>query len=204
MKIYQSNSLPSPRRVRMFLAEKGIEDVEMVTLDVAGGEARQPEFLARNPLGEVPVLELDDGDHIGEVTAISRYFEEVRPFPALFGGTPGDKARVEMWLRRIESGLMGAVAAYYHHATAGFGDAGRYRNREWGENSRDRATATMQLLDGALGTDEFVAGATFSVADIAALCAIDFAIACGIEIPSAADNLRAWHDRVSRRPSAAA
>ena len=92
MKLYQSNSLPSPRRVRMFLVEKGIEDVEMVTVDVAGGEARTPEFLARNALGEVPVLELEDGGHIGEVTAISRYFEEIRPFPALFGATPGDKA----------------------------------------------------------------------------------------------------------------
>ncbi len=204
MKLYQSNSLPSPRRIRMFLAEKGIENVEMVDVDVVGGEAREPEFLERNSLGEVPVLELDDGGHISEVTAISRYFEEIRPFPDLFGGTPGDKARVEMWLRRIESGLMGAVAAYYHHATAGFGDAGRYRNREWGESSRERATATMHLLDRALGTADFVAGATFSAADIAALCAIDFAIALGIEIPSGADNLWAWHERVSRRRSAAA
>ena len=204
MKLYQSNSLPSPRRIRMFLAEKGIENVEMVDVDVEGGEAREPEFLERNSLSEVPVLELDDGGHISEVTAISRYFEEIRPFPDLFGGTPGDKARVEMWLRRIESGLMGAVAAYYHHATAGFGDAGRYRNREWGENSRERATNTMRLLDGALGAEDFVAGATFSVADIAALCALDFAIACGIEIPSGANDLRAWHERVSLRESAAA
>ncbi len=204
MKLHQSDSLPSPRRVRMFLAEKGIEDVEMVAVDVAGGAAREPGFLARNPLGEVPVLELDDGGHIAEVTAISRYFEELRPSPSLFGATPEDKARVEMWLRRIESGLMGAVAAYYHHATPGFGDAGRIRNREWGENSRERATSTMRLIDDALGGRDFIAGADFSAADIAAVCAIDFAIACGIEIPREADDLRAWHDRVSRRASAAA
>ena len=204
MKLYQSNSLPSPRRVRMFLAEKGIDDVELVAVDVAGGAAREPGFLARNALGEVPVLELDDGGHIGEAAAISRYFEELLPSPALFGATPEDKARVEMWLRRIESGLMGAVAAYYHHATPGFGDSGRYRNREWGENSRQRAIATMHLIDGALGARAFIAGAEFSVADIAALCAIDFAIAVGIEIPGEAGDLRVWHDRVSRRDSAAA
>ncbi len=204
MKLYQSNSLPSPRRVRMFLAEKGIDDVELIDVDVAGGAAREPGFLARNALGEVPVLELDDGGHIGEAAAISRYFEELFPAPALFGATPEDKGRVEMWLRRIETGLMGAVAAYYHHATPGFGDSGRYRNREWGENSRERATNTMRLLDGALGAEDFVAGATFSVADIAALCALDFAITCGIEIPSGANNLRAWHERVSLRESAAA
>lgn len=204
MRLHQSESLPSPRRVRMFLAEKGIDDVEFIAVDVAGGEAREPRFLARNALGEVPVLELDDGGHIGEATAISRYFEELRPDPPLFGATPEDKARVEMWLRRIESGLMGAVATYYHHATPGFGDAGRYRNREWGENSRERAIAMMGLVDGALHDNRYIAGEDFSIADIAALCAVDFAAVCGIDIPSAADGLRDWHDRVSRRDSAAA
>ncbi len=204
MKLYQSDSLPSPRRVRMFLAEKGIDDIELIAVDVAGGEAREKRFLARNALGEVPVLELDDGGHISEVTAISRFFEELRPDPPLFGTTPEDKARTEMWLRRIETGLMGALAAYYHHATPGFADAGRYRNREWGENSRVRAIATMRLVDDALGDREFIAGDEFSIVDIAAYCAIDFATACDIEIPGEASRLRAWYERISRRDSVSA
>lgn len=204
MKIYEFNAFPSPRRVRMFLAEKGINDMQYVPVDVLGGDARGEAFLSKNPLGEVPVLELDDGTYISETTAISRFFEELKPAPALFGTTPHEKAMVEMWQSRLETGLMGAISTYYHHATPGFGPMEAYQNKEWGEKSLDRARATMRLLDAQLDGRTFIAGDAFSIADITALCAIDFAKACEIEIPSELSNLRAWYDRMSNRDSASA
>ena len=204
MKLHDSRVLPSPRRVRIFLAEKGIGDVEYRQVDVPGGEARKADFLALNPAGEVPVLELEDGTAISETAAICRFFEDLRPEPPLFGNTAQEKATVEMWLRRLEDGLMGAVASYFHHATPGLGDEGRYRNREWGEKSREKAKATMGQLDRQLAGQSFVAGDHFSVADIVALCAIDFADVCKIDQPEGAANLRDWYQRVSSRPSATA
>jgi glutathione S-transferase len=204
MKLYEFDGFPSPRRVRVFLAEKGIDGVESVQVDVPGGEARQQPFRSMNPLGEVPVLELDDGTCIGETTAISRYFEELQPEPALFGATTTEKALVEMWQRRMESGLMSAVLTYFHHATAGLGPLETYQNRDWGENNRECALATMQLLDKQLEGRRFVVGDSFSIADITGLCAMDFADYCEIDVPDELTNLRAWHHRVSSRPSAAA
>jgi glutathione S-transferase len=204
MKLHEHEGLPSPRRVRIFLAEKGIEGVERIQVDVAAGAARGEAFLAKNPLGEVPVLELDDGSSISEVAAISRYFEAAQPEPPLFGTTAAEQATIEMWLRRIETGLMGGAAAYFHHATTGFGALETYQNKSWGEKSRDRALASLRLLDSQLAGRDFIAGESFSVADIAALCALDFAQAIDIEVPSELVRLHAWHERVSRRPSAAA
>lgn len=204
MKLHENAGLPSPRRVRMFLAEKGIDQVERVQVDVAAGEARRDAFLAKNALGEVPVLELDDGSYISEAAAISRFFEAERPEPPLFGTNAAEQATIEMWLRRIENGLMGGATAYFHHATPGFGALEAYQNKSWGEKSRERAVATLRLLDAQLTGRNFIAGDAFSIADIAALCAIDFAQAIDIEVPSELANLRDWHGRVSGRPSAAA
>ncbi len=204
MQLYEYNAFPSPRRVRIFAAEKGIEDLDLVQIDVPGGAARAKDFLAKNPLGQVPVLELDDGTCISETTAISRYFEELKPEPALYGSSARDKARVEMWQSRLEADLMGAMLAYYHHATPGFGELEPFQNQAWGEKSRDRALATMGLLDGELEANPFIAGEAFSIADITALCAIDFAKAVGTDIPAELVHLKAWHDRVSQRASARA
>lgn len=204
MKLHENAGLPSPRRVRMFLAEKGIDRVERVQVDVAAGEARRDAFLAKNSLGEVPVLELDDGSYISEAAAISRFFEAERPEPPLFGTNAAEQATIEMWLRRIENGLMGGATAYFHHATPGFGALEAYQNKSWGEKSRERAVATLRLLDAQLAGRNFIAGDAFSIADITALCAIDFAQAIDIEVPAELANLRDWHGRVSRRPSAAA
>jgi len=204
MKLHENAGLPSPRRVRMFLAEKGIDRVERVQVDVAAGEARRDAFLAKNSLGEVPVLELDDGSYISEAAAISRFFEAERPEPPLFGTNAAEQATIEMWLRRIENGLMGGATAYFHHATPGFGALEAYQNKSWGEKSRERAVATLRLLDAQLAGTNFIAGDAFSIADITALCAIDFAKAIDIEVPAELANLRDWHGRVSERPSAAA
>lgn len=203
MKLYEYETFPHPRRVRMFLAEKGLE-VPRIQVDVPAGEHREPAFLSKNPDAAVPVLELDNGHCITETVAISRYFEEAQPDNPLFGETAEEKARVEMWQRRVEQSLMGAVGSYFHHATEGLGEQDRYRNREWGEKNRDNAIAAMRRLDGQLADNPYVAGERFSIADITAVCAVDFAAAVGIDIPENCPHLSRWHALVSERPSAAA
>ena len=202
MKLYEYEAFPNPRRVRMFLAEKGIE-VPRMQVDVPAGEHRRPEFLSKNPDAGVPVLELDNGEYLAETVAISRYFEEIAPGNPLFGETAEEKARVEMWQRRVEATLPNAVGSYFHHATDGLGDE-RYRNREWGEKNRETALNAMRRLDAQLADNEFVAGSRFSIADITAICGIDFAKAVGIDVPSGCANLARWYEAVSARPSAAA
>lgn len=203
MKLYEHPGFPNPRRVRIFLAEKGVE-VERQTIDVPAGEHRKAPFTDKNPFAEIPALELDDGTCISETVAISRFFEESTPQPPLMGSSPEQKARVEMWQRRVESSLMNAVATYFHHATPGLGELETYQNPDWGKHCRDRAVATMKLLDDELASREFIAGDDFSIADITALCAIDFAKAIDIAIPAGYANLQRWHAAVSSRPSASA
>ncbi len=203
MKLYEYEAFPSPRRVRIFLAEKGV-DIEREQVDVPAGAHRQPDFLARNPDATVPCLELDDGSHISESVAISRYFEERIPNPPLMGTGAESKAAVEMWQRRVENGLMNPVAAYYHHATDGLGEPDRYRNRDWGERNRDTAVETLRVLDARLADHDFIAGADFSIVDITALCALDFAQAVGISLPQELQHLGRWYTAVSQRDSAAA
>lgn len=204
MKIYEYQAFPNPRRVRMFLAEKGIDGITFEQVNVPEGEHRTDAFKAKNPSATVPLLELDDGAYIGETTAISRYFETVHPEPALMGRTPKEQAAVDMWQRRVEDGLMNAVGAYFHHATPGLGALESYQNKEWGEKNRDRALATMRWLDQELADRQFIAGERFSIADITALCGIDYARFCEIGIPAAYTNLQRWYDQVSSRPSAGA
>lgn len=204
MKIYEFKGFPNPRRVRMFLAEKGVGGIECEQVDVPSGQHRKPDFLAMNPYAGVPVLELEDGSHVSESIAISRYFEERHPEPVLFGGTPLEKAEVEMWQRRIEQTVFDTALSYYHHATDGLGALETYQYPDWGNQNRDRARDSLVLLDEQLAGRPFIAGERFSVADITALCAIDFASAVGIEIPATCVHLARWHKEVSARPSARA
>ena len=204
MKIHEYNGFPNPRRVRIFLAEKGIDDIDFEQVDVPAGEHRDESFLAKNPYAGVPTLELDDGSCISESVAISRYFEERQPTPNLMGETPREKAEVEMWQRRVESSMFDTAASYFHHATEGLGKVELYQNREWGERNRDNAIAGMRKLDAQLAENDFVAGDRFTIADITGLCAIDYAKFGGIEIPDDLQNLQRWYRAVSSRPSAAA
>ena len=203
MKLYEYEAFPSPRRVRIFLAEKGIE-IPREQVDVPAGEHRSAEFLNKNPDGTVPVLELDNGKYISETMAISRYFEEKYPQQPLMGSTAEEKASIEMWQRRVEQSLANALGTYFHHATDGLGEADRYRNKEWGEKNRETAMKSMQQLHEQLAENEFIAGDTFSVADITALCAIDFAAAINIPMPGSLQHLKRWYAAVSQRQSAAA
>jgi glutathione S-transferase len=203
MKLYnEHNPAPNPRRVRMFLAEKDLS-IPLVHVPMRQGAHKSAEFKVKNSLGQVPVLELDDGSILTESIAICRYLEELHPAPALFGDSAWQRAQVDMWTRRIEFVLaspIGAVWIHTHKFTAHLGT----QYQDFGEASRTRAVKAMQWLNDELANREFLANDRFSMADIVALSTLDFAAFIGIDMPAELAHLRAWHARVSARPSAAA
>ena len=205
MRIYDFKGFPSPTRVRIALAEKGLTNrVEFVSVDVPAGEHRQAPFLAKNPSGVVPVLELEDGTTIAECTAITEYVDNLDGEPVLTGKAPKERAVIQMMQRRAEAGLFDAVATYFHHATPGLGpNIETYQNREWGEKNKERAIAGMRYLDGALADRPYLAGQRFSVADITAFVGLAFADFAQIEVPAELSNLQAWRARIAERPGVA-
>ena len=205
MTVYEFRGLPNPARVRIALAEKGLIDaVTFVTVDVPGGEHRQPAFLAKNPGAAVPVLALADGTHIAECTAITEYLDHLDGEPTLTGKTPKERAIIAMMQRRAEIGLLEAGAAYFHHATPGLGPhLETYQNRAWGEKSRERAHACMTYLDSTLARQPYLAGERFTVADITAFAGMVLADFAKIGLPAELGRLQAWRARVAERPSIA-
>ena len=203
MKVYETKGFPNPTRVRIALAEKGlIDEVEFVHVDVMLGEHRRPPFTDKNPTGTVPALELADGTCIAECSAITEYLDQSVGQPTLTGQTPRERPVIGMMQRRAEAGLMDAVANYFHHATPGLGPIlETYQNEDWGLRCRERALATMRYLDGVLAAQDYLAGPTFSVADITAFAGLGFADFAKIPIPAELENLAAWRARVSARPS---
>ncbi len=202
MLLHESATAPNPRRVRIFLAEKGIA-VPTVQVDIASRANRQPEFLARNPLGGLPVLELDDGTCIAESVAICRYFEEQQPNPPLMGTDARDRAVVEMWQRRMEFEVAQCVFQCFQNTHKFF--AGRIEQvPEYGEVARRKLLARLAWLDGELAARKFVAGDRYTIADITAQVGIDFARVIGLRIEPEQSNLARWHAEVSARPSAKA
>lgn len=202
MKIYNSSTAPNPRRVRVFLAEKGIQ-VPYEEVDIVKAVNRGPEFLKKNPMAAVPVLELDDGTCIAESVAICRYFEEIYPHPPLFGVDAKDCAIVEMWNRRMEFALFIPIADAFRQRHEFF--KGRIRQvPEYAETQRLNAEDNLQWLDGELADRPFIAGERFTIADITAMVAIDFGRVSKIAIKSGQKNLARWHIEVSSRPSAKA
>ena len=202
MRLYDSAAAPNPRRVRIFLAEKGVT-VPTEQVDIAAAANRGAEFRAKNPLGTLPVLELDDGTYLAESVAICRYFEETQPTPPLMGTDARDRAVVEMWQRRMEFELFIPITQVFRNGHPFF--AGRIPQvPEWGEVSRRHAAASMAWLDRELAGREFVAGDRYTIADITALCAIDFGRVSKIRIAPELANLTRWHGAVSARPSAQA
>jgi glutathione S-transferase len=203
MKLYDYSRSPNARRVRMFLAEKAIE-LPVEAIDLARGESHTPTFLAKNPLGQVPVLEFDDGTYLAESVAICRYFEEAQPSPPLFGTTARGRAEVEMWSRRIELGLFAPVLAVWKHTDPSW--AGRMPQvPALADMECARAKQSLSILDEALAQREFLAGDRFSIADILALCTIEFAaVAANIWPDPKLKHLAGWHEAVARRPSARA
>jgi glutathione S-transferase len=202
MRMYDFTLAPSPRRVRIFLAEKGI-GVELVQVDIMRNANRTSEFYQKNPLGSLPILEFDDGSCLSESVAICRYFEEIRPEPPLFGVGAREKALVEMWNRRIELEIFAPVGHVWSHLSRVAEGRGR-RIPEFGEIQQKAAIERIAWLDTELKNREFVAGDRFSIADITALCMIDFAQIVAIRIQPGQANLARWYSQVSSRPSAKA
>ncbi len=205
MKIYDVEGFPNPARVRIALAEKGASDkVEYIPVDVMGGEHRTPEFKAKNPDAAVPCLELEDGSHIAQCNAITEYIDATFDGPSLTGVTAQERARISMMNLRAENGLLNAVGTYFHHATPGLGpDLETYQCAEWGNKQKEVAGNTMAYLDAVLAENEYLAGDTFSVADITAFAGLAFADFAKVEIPETLTNLQAWRAKMAARPSIA-
>jgi len=191
----------NPRRVAIFLAEKGLE-IPFVQVDLMGGEHRGEAFRTLNPWQQVPVLELDDGTCISETIAICRYLEELHPEPALFGRDALERAVVEMWQRRVELVLYAAVREVVRHSIPAIRVLEPVQIPEWAAINRDRAARAIELLDRQLVTSEFVAGPRYSVADITALFALEGSERAGIDIPASCTGVEHWLARVRTRPSA--
>ena len=196
------NPAPNPRRVRIFAAEKGIA-LDIREVSIVKREQKSPEYMAINPRGQTPSLQLDDGTVITESVAICRYLEALQPAPPLFGTTPLEIATIEMWSRRVEMILMPPVGAVWVNTHA-FTAALPGRNAEWGEANRPRVEAAFRFFDHSLEGREFLADANYTMADILLLTTMDFAAFVGCGAPADCAALAAWHERVSTRLSASA
>lgn len=208
MKLYDAAWAPSPRRVRIFLAEKGIT-VERVMVDLRNDEQLADPYLAINPRGAVPALELDSGEVICESAAICRYFEAVQPTPTLFGDNPLDIGRIESWTRRIESDGYAAAVYALRNAREAFKDRGAPGKwpaipqiPELAARGVIMWEAFTEALDRHLAGREWIATDAYSFADISALVTIDFAKAAKLVLPAQCHAIARWHERASARPSA--
>jgi glutathione S-transferase len=203
MKLYDSARAPNPRRVRIFLAEKGVsvptEQVDLVTL-----QQKAPDFSGINPLQRVPALVLDDGTIITESLAICRYFEILHPDPPLFGRDGLEPVLVEMWQRRVEFNLFLPISHVFRHTHPAMKEMEVPQVPAWAEANRPRVQEFLPVLEAQLGRHPFVAGDRFSVADITALVSVDFMKPAKLAVQPEFKNLLRWYADVSARPSAAA
>ncbi len=194
---------PNSRRVRIFLAEKGL-NVPVQAVALAQGEQHEPEFLAKNPMAQVPVLELDDGSCLAESAAICEYIEDLHPQPPLIGETAAQRAETHMWDRRVELGFFDHVLGTFRHTSPYFHKKMR-QVPEYAECCREAGWKRLAWLDGHFADNTYLAGDRLTVADITLLCAVDFATVIGEgydeqEFP----NLTRWHADMTARPSSQA
>ena len=203
MKIYDFALAPNPRRLRIFVAEKGLK-IPVEQVDIFTGKNRTPEMLAKNPAGGLPFVELDDGTHLAESVAICRYLEGLHPEPNLMGKDSREQAFIEMWNRRVELNLFSAAARAFQHTNELF-KARIKQFPEYGATQRETVANQFKWLDAQIGNKPFIAGDRFTIADITAEVAVDFAVqAAGVPMDPALKNLGRWHQSVSSRPSAKA
>ncbi|HZV21818.1 MAG TPA: glutathione S-transferase [Hyphomicrobiales bacterium] len=200
MKILEERRAPNPRRVRFFLAEKGIS-VPFEQVDITKGEHKTVEFAKLNPVQRLPVLLLDDGTAISETMAICRYFEALHPEPPLFGRTPLEIAQIEMWNRRAELNFLFAVAQCFRHSHPAMAGLETPQIPAWAEANKPRVAEIIRIFDEVLREREFLAGNSFSVADITAAVAAGFMKPARLSIPDDVPHFRQWYQRVSERPS---
>lgn len=203
MKLYDFGRAPNPRRVRIFLSEKGIT-IPSEQVDIVQMAHKSDAFRAINPLQRVPALVLDDGTVIAESIAICRYFEAEKPDPALFGRGAKEQALVEMWQRRIELNLLLTVASVFRHLHPAMKEMEVPQVAAWGEANKPRVREFLQVLDRELKDRHYIAGDDFSVADITGLVAIDFMKPAKLTVPPELANVTRWHSELAARPSAAA
>ena len=202
MKLYDLPASPNARRVRIFIAEKGL-DIPTQAVDMTKGENQQADFLAKNSLGKMPVLELDDGTCITESAAICRYLEEIHPEPPLLGRDTLEKTKVEMWNRRIEIEILMPLMQVFVH-THDMWKGIIKQIPEWGEVCRGNSLAKFEWLDGEIADRDFIVNNSYCVADITLQCAIVLGKAVGVRAPENLANVNAWFDRVASRPTARA
>jgi len=202
MKIYDFVGAPNPKKLRVYLAEKGLaipcEQVNIVT-----GENRQPEFLKKNPLGGLPVLELDDGSHLTESLAIIEYLEELNPKPPMLGTTPRERARVREIERICDLGILSAVGQYFQN-THPFMAARFKQSPDAAENAKTRLANTLKVLDAIIERKPFVAGDHPTIADCTLLAAMEFAEFAQAPVDASAKNVHRWYEEFKKRPSASA
>ena len=202
MKIYDFAGAPNPKKLRVYLAEKGIK-VPYEAVDIISGENRQPEFLKKNPLGGLPVLELDDGSYLPESLAIIEYFEELHPEPPMIGKTALERARVRALERICEHGALAAVGTIFQNTSPFL--AGRLKqSADTADNARHRLAAVLQVIDDATGSRPFVAGDKPTIADCTLLAALDFGEFAGAPLDPSFRNVARWYADFKKRPSASA
>ena len=201
MKLYDGGRAPNPRRVQIFLKEKGVE-IPTVQLDLNAHEHRSEALTAKNPTQTVPFLELEDGTVISETVAICRYIEELHPEPDMFGLDAVERAQTEMWNRRVEFGFFMSVGQAFRHLHPGGAILEGEQFAEWGRKNQDRAIGFLKILDDQLSENEFVAGSRFSVADITAITGFQFFKPAKLSMPEQGyENVKKWLGDVSARPS---
>jgi glutathione S-transferase len=203
MKLYDGGRAPNPRRVKVFLAEKGIT-VPIEQVDLGKLAHKSPEYTAINPLQRVPALQLDDGTIISESIAICRYFEQLHPEPPLFGKGPKEMALVEMWERRVEFHLLSPVSHVFRNSHPAMKDMEVPQIAAWAEANKPRVMDFLALLDRELDTHSYIAGDRYTVADITGMIAVDFMKPAKLAVPEGLNNLKRWHEGVAARPSAKA
>lgn len=203
MRIHDWHTGPYPARVRIALAEKNLQSrVRFISVDLRKGEHKTPAFLAKNYSGTLPVLELEDGTLIAECTAITEYLDNLDGEPTLTGRTAREKGLIHMMSKRAELELLDAISVYFHHATPGLGPHVEiYQNAEWGFRQRDKAIRGMHYFDGILRGQPFVAGETFSMADITVIGGLIFADLLKAPVPAECEALRNWYAAMQKRPS---
>ncbi len=201
MKLYDGGRAPNPRRVRMFLVEKGIDNVPLEPVDMAALGHQSEKVAALNPLRRLPVLELDDGTAIAETVAICRYFEALHPAPPLMGEGALGMALVEMWQRRMEFHLLLPVANVFRHAHPAMAEWEKPQIAAFGEANRPKVIEYLTWFDGDLGDRPFVVGDAFTIADITTTVALDFMKPAKLDLPEDLQNVRRWYDAMKARPS---
>ncbi|MEM6708670.1 MAG: glutathione S-transferase family protein [Pseudomonadota bacterium] len=202
MKLHEFNKAPNSRRVHIFMAEKGVE-IPRVEVDILGAENLSPAFKEKNPMGRIPVLELDNGRFIAESVAICRYLEETNPSPLLFGSTPESKATVEMWNRRAELSFLMPVAQAFRNLSGAFKDR-ETCNADWGEISKTVAAEAVPAFEAQLASTEYLAGDSVSIADITFLVSLDFARRTQVYTAGPGPNVARWYELMQTRSSTGA